>query len=160
MCLCWKNPGIRGASQITQSLYAGIQLILPGEVAPSHRHTASALRFVIEGDGGGYTAVNGERTSMQAGDFVVTPAWTFHDHGNVGDCPVVWMDVLDLPIVNMFDASFAEHYPEDVQPIRRLEGDSGARYGIICSPLSALRTACRRQCFPIPILAAGEHWKA
>ena len=82
--LVLENPGLRGASQITQSLYAGLQLILPGEVAPSHRHAASALRFVVEGDGGGYTAVDGERTSMRTGDFVLTPSWTFHDHGNLG----------------------------------------------------------------------------
>jgi len=127
--LVLENPGLRGASQITQSLYAGLQLILPGEVAQSHRHTASALRFIVEGDGGGYTAVDGERTSMRTGDFVLTPSWTFHDHGNFGSSPVIWMDVLDVPIVNMFDTSFAEHHPEETQPVSRLEGDAVARYG-------------------------------
>src|SRR5262245_6655157 len=62
--LVLENPGIRGTSQITQSLYAGIQMILPGEIAPTHRHSASAIRFIIEGDGA-YTAVEGERTTMQ-----------------------------------------------------------------------------------------------
>jgi gentisate 1,2-dioxygenase len=133
--LVLENPGMRGASQVTQSLYAGIQLVLPGEVAPSHRHTASALRFVIEGDGGGFTAVDGERTSMRSGDFVLTPSWTFHDHGNTGPGPVIWLDVLDIPVVNMLDASFAEHFPEDTQAVRRPEGDAAARYGANMVPV-------------------------
>jgi gentisate 1,2-dioxygenase len=90
-----ENPGLAGISQITQSLYAGVQLVLPGETAPTHRHTASALRFVIESQGG-YTSVDGERTTMCPGDFIVTPSWTFHDHGNPGSGPVVWMDARDV----------------------------------------------------------------
>ncbi len=82
--LVLENPGLRGASQITQTLYAGLQLVLPGEVARSHRHQASALRFVLESHAPeyGYTAVEGERVTMNAGDFILTPAWTWHDHGN------------------------------------------------------------------------------
>jgi gentisate 1,2-dioxygenase len=133
--LVLENPGIRGVSQVTQSLYAGLQLIQPGEVAASHRHTASALRFIVEGDGGGYTAVNGERTSMNTGDFVLTPSWTFHDHGNLGTNPVIWMDVLDVPIVNMFDTSFAEHHPQETQPVSRRDGDALARYGANMLPI-------------------------
>ena len=77
-----REPGrCRRLASITQSLYAGLQLILPGEVAPAHRHTQSALRFVVEGQGA-YTAVDGERTTMQPGDFIITPAWTWHDHGS------------------------------------------------------------------------------
>ena len=98
--LILENPALQGQSCITQSLYAGLQVILPGEVAPSHRHTQSALRFVVEGHGA-YTAVDGERTSMQPGDFIITPSWTFHDHGHSGaagvDQPVVWLDGLTSP---------------------------------------------------------------
>src|SRR5665213_3164645 len=75
--LVLENPGIRGSSQITQSLFGGLQLVMPGETAPTHRHTASALRFVIESEGG-YTAIDGERTVMRPGDFLVTPTWTYH----------------------------------------------------------------------------------
>jgi gentisate 1,2-dioxygenase len=133
--LVLQNPGLKGTSQVTQSLYAGLQLILPGEVAPSHRHTASALRFVMEGDGGGYTAVDGERTAMRSGDFILTPSWSLHDHGNLGSEPVIWMDVLDIPIVNMLDTSFAEHPDPDARPAARLEGDALARYGANMLPL-------------------------
>jgi gentisate 1,2-dioxygenase len=132
--LVLENPGLRGQSQITQSLYAGLQCIMPGEVAPSHRHVASALRFVIEGEGA-YTAVEGERTTMRAGDFILTPSWTFHDHGNPGATPVIWLDGLDIPIVNMFDTSFAEHHPQELQPVSREEGDALARYGANLLPI-------------------------
>src|SRR6185312_17321400 len=91
--LVLENPGLKGQSSITHSLYAGLQLILPGEVARAHRHAASALRFILEGHGA-YTAVDGERTYMQPGDFVITPSWTFHDHGNTTDTPMVWLDGL------------------------------------------------------------------
>ena len=110
-----ENPGLPGQSRITQSLFCGLQIILPGEVAPAHRHVASALRFIIEGKDA-YTAVGGERTMMQPGDFVITPSMTWHDHGNLGDAPMVWLDGLDMHIVNLFDASFREGYPGKVHP--------------------------------------------
>ena len=105
--LVLENPGLRGHSSITHTLYAGLQLILPGEVAPSHRHAQSALRFVVEGSGA-YTAVDGERATMRPADFIVTPSWTFHDHGNPGKEPVIWLDGLDIPMIAFFDAGFAE----------------------------------------------------
>jgi gentisate 1,2-dioxygenase len=126
--LILENPGLRGQATITGSLFAGLQLILPGEVAPAHRHTQSALRFIIEGHGA-YTAVDGERTSMQPGDFVITPSWTWHDHGNETQEPMVWLDGLDIQIVKLLGASFAEGYPNDIQPVSRPEGDSFARFG-------------------------------
>jgi gentisate 1,2-dioxygenase len=126
--LILENPGIRGQSAVTQSLYAGLQLILPGEVAPSHRHTQSALRFIVEGSGA-YTAVDGERTTMRPGDFIITPSWTFHDHGNDADAPVVWLDGLDIPMIRFFDAGFAENDSARSQQVTRAEGSSLARFG-------------------------------
>jgi gentisate 1,2-dioxygenase len=134
--LILENPGMRGESCITQSLYAGLQLILPGEIAPSHRHTQSALRFIVEGSGA-YTAVDGERTTMRPGDFIITPSWTFHDHGNPGNEPVVWMDGLDIRIVATFGAQFHEVFPEEIQPIARSEGAASARFGSGLVPLEA-----------------------
>ncbi len=132
--LVLENPGIKGSSQITESLYAGIQMILPGEIAPTHRHSASAIRFIIEGDGA-YTAVDGERTTMHPGDFILTPSWTFHDHGNPSDAPCMWMDGLDFPIVNMLNAAFAEPYPKDLQAVTKKEGDALNRYGANMLPV-------------------------
>ena len=137
--LILENPGLRGQSCITQSLYAGLQLILPGEVAPAHRHSQSALRLVLDGEGA-YTAVNGERTTMRRGDFIVTPAWTWHDHGNPGTQPVVWLDGLDIPIVRFLDAGFAEKLDESSQRAQRPEGDALARYGTNMLPLDYMPT--------------------
>jgi gentisate 1,2-dioxygenase len=126
--LILENPGLRGQSRITTSLYAGVQLVLPGEVAPAHRHTQSALRFVLEGDGA-HTVVGGEKTIMHEGDFVITPPMCWHDHGNESDRPMFWLDGLDIPLVQFLDASFAEPLGDDEQPIARPVGDSLARYG-------------------------------
>jgi len=82
----------------------------------------------VEGTGA-YTAVDGERTTMHPGDFIITPSWTFHDHGNPGDMPVVWLDGLDIPMVRFLDAGFREHHQKRSQPISRPEGDALARYG-------------------------------
>lgn len=132
--LILENPGLRGRACITQSLFAGLQLILPGEVAPAHRHTQSALRFIIEGKGA-YTAVEGERAVMEPGDFVITPNWAWHDHGNETDQPMVWMDGLDTPIIRLLDANFTEMADADRQEVVRPTGDSLARYGTNMLPV-------------------------
>ena len=132
--LILENPGLKGDSKITQSMYAGLQLVMPGEIAPAHRHTASALRFIVDGDGA-YTAVEGEKTIMREGDFVITPSWTWHDHGNDSDRPMVWMDGLDVPLVNFLETSFAENYPEASHPLTRPVGDALERYGKGVLPL-------------------------
>jgi gentisate 1,2-dioxygenase len=117
------NPGLDDTPQITQSLYAGLQLVLPGEVTATHRHVAAALRFVIEGEGA-YTSVDGTKITMHPRDFILTPSWTYHDHGNLTGTPVVWLDGLDIPIVNMLDSSFAEHYPGGTKAVLQEDGDS------------------------------------
>ena len=153
--LVLENPALRGAASITHTLYAGLQLILPGETAPSHRHSQSALRFVIEGDGA-YTAVDGERTTMHPGDFIITPSWTYHDHGNPGSVPVIWLDGLDIPMVAFFDAGFAERYPEEVQPVVKPEGDALARYGANLLPVDHARASLTTPIFSYPYARTRE----
>lgn len=123
------NPGLDGAAAATATLYAGLQLILPGEIARSHRHSAAALRFIVEGHAA-YTAVDGERTLMNPGDLVLTPSWTWHDHGNESPEPMVWLDGLDLPLVNNLDAMFFEEYPEEVQPVTKPQDGSQRKYAL------------------------------
>src|SRR5690348_15583872 len=81
--LVLENPGDPGKSRITNSLFDGIQLIMPGEIADAHQHVASAIRFVLKGNGA-YTAVEGEKAQMEHGDFIITANWAPHDHGNPG----------------------------------------------------------------------------
>jgi gentisate 1,2-dioxygenase len=141
--LVLENPGDPGKSRITNSLFAGIQLIMPGEIAEAHQHVASAIRFVLKGKGA-YTAVEGEKSSMEHGDFIITANWAPHDHGNPGSEPVIWLDVLDMPTVNHFQASFANHFDEKMQNVNHEDGDSFERYamGVLPdgAPAASLRT--------------------
>ncbi len=120
------NPGLGAASMMaTPSIYIGLQLILPGETAPCHRHTPSAIRCVIEG-GGGYTTVNGEKCPMEKGDLILTPAGLWHEHGHEGAGPVIWLDALDLPLISYLEASYAE--VGESQPQRNAPDASQTRY--------------------------------
>jgi gentisate 1,2-dioxygenase len=103
--LVLENPGLKGMYRATSTLFAGLQVILPGEAAPSHHHTPSALRLVVEGEGA-FTTVDGIKCVMEPGDFIVTPPMRWHDHGHEGSSPVVWLDGLDIPLVRAFDASW------------------------------------------------------
>jgi gentisate 1,2-dioxygenase len=133
--LILENPAFPKESRVTNTLYAGLQLLKPGEVAPAHRHTQSALRFVLEGKGA-YTAVDGERHYMSFGDLVLTPSWTWHDHGGEESSePVIWLDGLDIPIVQMLDAGFEQDLDADQHTISRPSGDALARYGANMLPV-------------------------
>jgi len=126
--LLLENPGLRGKSRITQTLLAGLQLIMPGEIAIGHRHTASAIRFILDGEGA-YTTVEGERACMSPGDFVLTPNWAAHDHGNTTDRPMIWLDVLDAPMINYFETMFCQHLEGEMQPVTFQDDHSLAFFG-------------------------------
>lgn len=102
------------APHTTDSIYAGLQLVNPGEVAPAHRHIAFACRFIISGVG--FTAVEGKKMPLIRGDVVVTPSWHWHDHGNESNEPVIWLDVLNLPLFTFAKVHFAEGYKESRYP--------------------------------------------
>ena len=112
------NPGLEGRWATTNTMIAAVQLLLPGETARAHRHTPVAIRFIMEGDGA-YTAVDGERVYMAPGDLVLTPSWAWHDHGNETDQPVVWMDGLDIPLVQFLNSMFFQLYEEREFPLTR-----------------------------------------
>ncbi|WP_193369679.1 cupin domain-containing protein [Pelagibius marinus] len=133
--LVFENPALQGTSRINSTLYAGMQLILPGETAPAHRHVAGALRFILESDGG-YTAVAGERADMKRGDLVITPGGAWHDHGHDGEGPCIWIDVLDVPLVNVFECGFSEELGEDQQAITKSDGHSLAEFGSGMLPMT------------------------
>ena len=153
--LILENPGLKGASQITNTLYAGLQLIMPGEVAPAHRHTQSALRFVVEGSGA-YTAVEGEKTTMQPGDFVITPSWTWHHHGNESDAPMVWLDGLDIPLAAFFGSTFRDDHEAIEAPLSRPEGDALARYGSGLLPVGHRAASLNSPVFNYPYARTRE----
>jgi len=135
--LMLENPALAGTTFATTTLFTGLQAILPGEIAPTHRHTPNALRLIIEG-GGAYTAVDGERIAMNPGDFIVTPGWSWHDHGNEGAAPVIWLDGLDTALANLFGAHFREDYPQEKQPSR------AAADSLLSFPYEQTRSALER----------------
>ncbi|KJS70827.1 MAG: cupin [Comamonadaceae bacterium BICA1-1] len=101
------NPG-HGLEkmQASASIYLGMQLLLPGEWAPAHRHTPNAVRMIVEGEGA-YTTIDGEKCPMNRGDLILTPTGLWHEHGHDGSEPVVWLDVLDLPLIYYTETSYA-----------------------------------------------------
>lgn len=112
LMLCDPGRG-KSAMQATGSIYCGLQLLLPGEKAPAHRHTPSAARIVVEGEGA-YTIVDGEKCVMRHGDLILTPGGSWHDHGHDGSEPVIWLDALDLPVFMFLEGSYGEE--SELQP--------------------------------------------
>ena len=100
------NPGhTLEKMQASSAIYLGMQLLLPGEWAPSHRHTPNAVRMVVEGEGA-WTTVEGEKCPMSRGDLILTPTGLWHEHRHEGEGPMVWLDVLDLPLMYYLEASY------------------------------------------------------
>jgi gentisate 1,2-dioxygenase len=126
--LAMANPGLGGRPYATATMWAGIQYLNAGEVAPAHRHTPAALRFVLEGSGV-WTLVNGDAVSMAPGDLVLTPSMSWHEHHNPGDTPMIWFDGLDLPLVESLDAVFYEDGPDEADTSARELSRSELRYG-------------------------------
>ncbi|MGJ3507873.1 cupin domain-containing protein [Enemella sp. A6] len=109
------NDGRREDSAVVGHLYTGIQIMNPMESMTAHRHAASALRFVIEGEGA-WTIVDGDKLRVKANDFAITPKGTWHEHGNESEESfVIWQDGLDIPLVNTLDANFYEVHPDTYQ---------------------------------------------
>jgi gentisate 1,2-dioxygenase len=134
------NPGLPGRPYATPTLWAAVQYLGPGEVAPDHRHSQNAFRFVLEGEGV-WTVVDGDPVAMRRGDLLLTPGWAWHGHHNTLDAPMAWLDGLDIPLAASLDAGFFEFGPNEVSDrstpaqsrAERLWGHPGLR------PLSAVR---------------------
>jgi gentisate 1,2-dioxygenase len=120
------NPGLPYGT--TPTFWGSIQVILPGEVATAHRHSASALRFIMKGQGA-WTTVEGECYPMNEGDLVLTPAGTWHDHVHKGDAPMVWLDVLDVSLMKMLEATFFDPFHDAVQTLSAIPDRSHRLYG-------------------------------
>ena len=124
--LIFQNPDLpRGT---THTINAGVQMILPGELAWAHRHSIAALRFVIQGDRSLCTVVNGERCPMEDNDLVLTPNWSWHDHHNNANRAGYWLDVLDVGLVLGLNQTFYQLGEEKEQPPRSRAGGPKLRY--------------------------------
>lgn len=114
--LALANPGLGGLPFTSTTLWGALQYLGPRESAPAHRHTPSAIRFVLTGSGV-YTTVNGDACDMEPGDLILTPNWNWHDHNNQSDEPMVWFDGLDLPLLTTLESIFFENHPDQLQPV-------------------------------------------
>ena len=110
------TPGLR-TPNATNTLAAGVQLVMPGEIAYAHRHTMGAIRFGIAGDERLYTVVDGDKLPLCARDLVLTPSWTWHDHHNESDREGMWLDVLDVPLLMGIDQARFEPFGDATQPL-------------------------------------------
>jgi gentisate 1,2-dioxygenase len=143
--LACSNPGLGGAPYAVSTLWAGVQYLGGYEYAPAHRHTPAALRFVLEG-GGVSTVVDGDPMAMAAGDLVLTPSWTFHEHYNPQATPMIWVDVLDLPIVASLEAVFFEQgtdKPRLQQDVAASASENWYGGGVGLAPADEPRPAAR-----------------
>jgi gentisate 1,2-dioxygenase len=125
--LALRNPVPGNDISTTRTLVAAYQMILPGEKAPSHRHTPHALRVIIDAKGS-YSTVDGEKTPMDTGDIVLTPGWCWHEHGHDGDEPAYWLDGLDVPLAKLMEAIFYEEHPHRFEPNVRTVTTSPYRF--------------------------------
>jgi gentisate 1,2-dioxygenase len=116
-----------GTNFTARTLGCAYQMILPGEIAPSHRHSPHALRVIIDGKGS-YSIVDGERIPMETGDVVLTPGWCWHGHGHDGDQPAYWFDGLDIPLTQLLEPMFYEEHPQKYQPVARVIASSPFRF--------------------------------
>ncbi len=153
--LMLENPAFEGQCKALETLFTGLQLIMPGEVAPAHRHTPNALRLILEGEGA-YTSVNGEKTYMEYGDYITTPTWSWHDHGHEGKDPVIWQDILDMPLVHALGPIFHEGYPHEQFPKGAPAGDSLRRYGANLRPVGYENPNLNSPIFHYPYVRTRE----
>jgi len=153
--LMLENPAFEGQCKASETLFTGLQLIMPGEIAPAHRHSPNALRLILEGSGA-YTSVNGEKTFMEYGDFIITPNWCWHDHGHEGTEPVIWQDILDLPLVRSLGPMFHEGYPNERFPEGPPSGDSLRRFGSNLLPVGYENTRLGSPIFAYPFAHTRE----
>lgn len=151
------NPGLGGRWATTNNLIAAVQVLLPGEVARAHRHTPTAIRFIMEGTGA-YTAVDGERVYMAPGDLILTPSWSWHDHGNETNQPIIWMDGLDIPLIQSLEAMFFQFYEARQVPATRPANASKQLYAH--AHLSPTWVKEKLQSSPLLLYSWDRTWEA
>jgi len=135
------NPGRTDVAAAVGWLYSGLQVMKPGERASAHIHAASALRFIIEGQGA-YTIVDGHKMTLGPNDFVLTPNGTWHEHAIAEDgTECIWQDGLDIPLTNALEANFYAVHEDLHQAVAYPVNDSTYRWA---AP---------------GMLPAGETWK-
>jgi gentisate 1,2-dioxygenase len=133
--LVLRNPAPGTNFETARTLVCAYQMILPCEIAPSHRHSSHAVRVILDGEGS-YSIVNGQKIPMETGDVVLTPGGCWHGHGHHGDQPAYWFDGLDVPLTQLLEPMFYEEHPDKYEPVERV---------MISSPFRFTRDAIARR---------------
>jgi gentisate 1,2-dioxygenase len=126
--LILNNPVPGNSYATTRTLVSAYQMVEPGEVARSHRHTPNALRLVVDASPGMFTVVNGKKIPMLPGDVVLTPSWSWHGHRNEGKSRAYWIDFLDVPLVQLLEPMFFEPFPDGVEAADEVDEHSPMRF--------------------------------
>ena len=125
--LVLRNPIAGNNFGTTRTLVNAYQMLLPGELAPSHRHSAHAFRLILDARDS-YSVVDGVRVPMNSGDVVLTPGGKWHGHGHEGDEPAYWLDGLDVPLVHLVEPMFYQPHPDTFQPVTEIATDTPYRF--------------------------------
>lgn len=155
--LVMRNPAPGASFETSRTLVCAYQMILPGEKAPSHRHSSHALRVIIDSKGS-FSIVNGEKTPMETGDVVLTPGWCWHGHGHDGDQPAYWFDGLDVPLTHLLEPMFYQEHPQKYEKVERVVQTSPFRFtrGDIARRLDAVQADAEGFHGPRVTLAAPD----
>ena len=122
------NPVPGNSYATARTLVAAYQMVEPGEVARSHRHTPNALRVVVDAEPGMFTVVNDKKIPMLPGDVLLTPSWSWHGHTNESSARAYWIDLLDAPLAQLLEPMFFEAYPDRVEPADAVDERSPMRF--------------------------------
>ena len=118
----------------SRTFAAMLQHVNSGEVTESHRHTATSIYFMIQGNGL-YTTAEGEQQFMEPGDLLTQPSWTWHGSTNTGTEAAVWFTAMDTSLMQFLDVWFAEKFPDGrSQPISQPDGYHMKRLGALRPP--------------------------
>jgi gentisate 1,2-dioxygenase len=120
------NPGGKGWA--TPTVHMSVQLVRPGEIAKAHRHSLTALRFIVQGNGA-CTTVDGARFMMSPGDLILTPNWSWHDHYNGTNEDIVWLDGHDGPLVKALEVNRVQMFEKKQQPVEAVADIATYKYG-------------------------------
>ena len=76
-------------------------MLRPGERTKRHRHTSSAMYFVVRGEG--TTMVGEQALEWKQHDSFVIPNWAWHEHVNRSKSDeAILFSVNDIPVLNAF----------------------------------------------------------
>ena len=89
-----------------------VQMLRPGERLCAHRHTGSAVYYVVQG--AGETIIDGCRFDWAKGDIITLPSWALHEHANLSSRDeAVLFSIQDRPVIDALGLYREEAYTDN-----------------------------------------------